>query len=83
MMKTNFDGMRKKATVDMNNLFTILDRVIVHFDIDDWENGLLKERYNAAAQSVDMMNCLHDNSVEDDMNDLSHLSINRFEEDAQ
>ena len=82
-MNASFDGMRRKSTADMNYLHVVLQRIILVSDIGDYELELLKESYNSAAQSVDMMNCLHDDSVDGDMNDLSHLGISRFEQDEQ
>lgn len=82
-MKANFDGMRRSATRDMNDLHTTL-KELIELDEYDGINEELKERivetYNNAAQSVGAMNCLYDPAVEGDMNDLSDvLSIDRLE----
>ncbi len=40
---------------------------------------LIKE-FNEAAMFVDCMNCLYDDDVDGDMNDLSDLNISRLED---
>lgn len=80
-MKANFDGMRRNATESMNYLHTVLKKVIECGWVEDWylEEKII-EAYNDAAQSVDVMNCLYDPKVEDDMTDLSDvLSIDRLD----
>lgn len=81
-MKTSFDGMRKNATRQMNLLGGILHEMLQRYSDDIAKSDMqeLIERYNSAAQAVDVMNCLYDDSVADDVNDLSHLSILRFED---
>lgn len=77
-MKANFDGMRRNATSNMNKLYLVLKEVLSDIDNDCLENEII-EAFNDSAESVDVMNCLYDPNVEDDMNDLSDiLSINRF-----
>ena len=74
-MKANFDRMRMSATRAMNRLFNVLEDVLENEDISEDNKAQIIEKFNFAAQTVDIMNCLYDDSVEDDMNDLSHLSI--------
>lgn len=50
---------------------------------DDIDIQEVKDKYDNVAQAIDVMNCLYDDSVEDDINDLSHLSINRFESEEE
>ena len=82
-MTASFDGMRKRATANMNELHEVLKDVI---ELATWESVSddLKERiveaFNDSAQSVDIMNCLYDDNVENDMSDLSEvLHIERLE----
>lgn len=75
-MKANFDGMRRIATSNMNVLEKFLEEEILIMDnyyIDDEIKEKLVKAFNDAAQSVDVMNCLYDDAVVDDMNDLSEV----------
>ena len=44
-----------------------------NYDIDDEIKEKLVKVFNDAAQSVDVMNCLYDDTDVDDMNDLSEV----------
>lgn len=83
-METSFDGMRRNATNSMNKLWDILKTVMdkeTYQEIDDDLKEEITKAFNNAAQSVDVMNCLYDPNVENDINDLSDvLSINRLDE---
>lgn len=81
-MNASFDGMRKNATRQMNFLGDILQEMLERYSDDIAKSDMqeLIERYNSAAQAVDLMNCLYDDSVADDMNNLSHLSIFRLDD---
>lgn len=75
-MEANFDGMRRIATSNMNELGKFLEEEILIMDnyyIDDEIKEKLVKAFNDAAQSVDVMNCLYDDAVVDDMNDLSEV----------
>lgn len=75
-MEANFDGMRRIATSNMNELGKFLEEEILimdNYDIDDTIKEKLVKAFNDAAQSVDVMNCLYDDAVVDDMNDLSEV----------
>lgn len=75
-MEANFDGMRRIATANMNVLGKFLEEEILIMDnyyIDDEIKEKLVKAFNDAAQSVDVMNCLYDDAVVDDMNDLSEV----------
>lgn len=75
-MEANFDGMRRNATANMNELGKFLEEEILIMDnyyIDDELKEKLVKAFNDAAQSVDVMNCLYDDTAEDDMNDLSEV----------
>ena len=75
-MEANFDGMRRIATSNMNELGKFLEEEILIMDnyyIDDELKEKLVKAFNDAAQSVDVMNCLYDDAVVDDMNDLSEV----------
>ena len=69
-MKASFNGMRKNATANMNKLHSVLKEVLSDMDNDSLENEII-EAFNNSAQSVDVMNCLYDPNVKDDMDDLS------------
>jgi len=66
-MKVNFDGMRKNATSEMNSLREIIE-TIIHEDtyqkIDEDLKEELINRFNNSASSVDMFNCLSDDTDE-------------------
>lgn len=83
-MRASFDGMRRSATANMNELCNVLKEVI---ELPSWDSISedLKQRiiesFNNSAQSVDIMNCLYDPNCDDDMNDLSDvLSIQRLDD---
>lgn len=74
-MNVNFDGMRKNATSRMNDVSYEIQQLIkkaedgAYFDLEDFEE--LAESFNNAAGSVDVFNCLYDENIDNDMNDLS------------
>lgn len=74
-MKACFDEMRRNATGKMNDLGQEIKELLEmakdgkYFEIEDFEN--LVDSFNKSAGSVDVLNCLYDDNVEDDMNDLS------------
>lgn len=76
-MKACFDGMRKNATRRMNDLGSEIKELLEmakngrYFEIEDFEN--LIDSFNSSAGAVDVLNCLYDDNIEDDMNDLSEL----------
>jgi hypothetical protein len=76
-MKVNFDGMRRKATNNMNDL---QDSIIAFLKCDD--DAYMEQlvySFNEAAQSVDAFNCLFDDNDSEDVNDLSEeLSIKQL-----
>lgn len=82
-MNVSFNGLRKNATYAMNQLWDILNTVLdedTHQDIDvDLKKEIIK-KFNDAAMFVDTFNCLYDDSVEGDMDNLSDLSISRLED---
>ncbi len=81
-MKASFDGMRKNATKEMNRFGNVLHYVLETYGGEIAKSDMQKliQRFNDAAQAVDVMNCLYDDSAEDDVNDLSYLSIIRIDE---
>ena len=76
-MKACFDGMRRNATGRMNDLGSEIKELLEmakdgkYFEIEDFEN--LIDSFNNSAGAVDVLNCLYDDNIEDDMNDLSEL----------
>lgn len=87
-MKTNFDNMRRQATASMNELGQVLKEEILivtdSYYIDDELKQKIITAFNQAAEQVDLLNCLYDDAVEDDSNDLSDvIEVERLElEDA-
>ena len=82
-MKVNFDGMRRNATNSMNALYDTINTILqenTYQHIDEDLKKELIEKFNESAMSVDFFNCVFDPDVEDDMNDLSELSICRLDE---
>ncbi len=86
-MKACFDGMRRNATGRMNDLGQEIKELLEmakdskYFEIEDFEN--LVDSFNSSAGAVDVLNCLYDDNIEDDMNDLSELidiSLIEFED---
>ena len=83
-MKVNFNGMRKVATSDMNRLHSVLDELLSKYSdtLSPYEQEAIIEAYNRAAQSVEIFNCLYDDNVEGDMDDLSDMGVNRLAGDG-
>lgn len=82
-MNVSFDGLRRNATNSMNRLWDVLNTVIdedTHQRIDIDLKKEIIEKFNQAAMFVDTFNCLYDDSVEGDMNNLSDLSISRLKD---
>lgn len=79
-MKVCFDGLRRNATRSMNSLHDAIKEIVENDNIYDSEKEELIEKFNKAAMFVDSFNCLYDDSVEDDMSNLSDLSIDRLDE---
>lgn len=78
-MKISFDGMRITATASMNALHETIFEIIEDDDICSGIKEDLIKRFNDAAMDVNFFNCLYDNEVEDDFNEMDDLSIKRFE----
>jgi len=85
MIGANFNGMRCNATRSMNRLKNVLAEVVALDSYDSVDESLkkrIKSAFDEAAQNVDVMNCLFDDEVVGDMDDLSDkLNVNRFYED--
>lgn len=83
-MKVSFDGMRRCATSAMNDLHNIIDTVLderMNQEIDLNLKEQLIKKFNYAAFQVDSFNCLFDDDVQDDLNDLTdELNIKRLRE---
>ena len=80
-MNVSFDGLRKNTTYSMNKLYEILKEIIESDNLDDYQLDELKSKWNESARYVSTFNCLYDNSVENDMTDLSELDIDTFNEE--
>lgn len=82
-MKVSFNGMRRNATDSMNELAGAIKEVIELKSYEEVDNDLKKKLidcFNDSAMRVDFFNCLYDDSVDGDMDDLSDLSVDRLEE---
>lgn len=79
-MKVTFDVLRENATYGMNELHDVLKEIIESGNLNDYHIDKLKLNWNQAARFVGIFNYLHDDTVENDMTDLSDLDINTFEE---
>ena len=77
-MNVSFDGLRTNATRSMNRLHDTIKDIIGSDDICDSEKEELVEKFNEAAQFVDVFNCLYDDKIEDDFNSMDDLSIDRL-----
>lgn len=83
VMEVSFDGMRKNATDSMNSLCEVIKEVIALKSYDEVDEDLknrLIEAFNDSAMRVDFFNCLYDDSVDGDMNNLSDLCVDRLDD---
>lgn len=80
-MEVNFDGLRKNATISMNDFYAELEYLIENSQLQDTEVEDLKEKWNYASSIVGTFNCLFD-PTDDGFSDLSHLNIKQFENNA-
>jgi len=79
-MKISFDGIRKNTTANINELCEVLKEALDEINDDDLKERL-RVAFNNTAQSIDFINCIQDDDVEDDINDLSEiLSVQKLEE---
>ena len=82
-MNVSFNGMRRNATASMNELASAIKEAIElksYEEVDDDLKKRLTDCFNDSAMRVDLFNCLYDDSVVGDMDDLSDLSVDRLEE---
>ncbi len=73
-MKVSFDGIRRATTATMDDLgVSIQDMLIAdkYNDIEDEYKQNVVEKFNEARKMVMGINCLQDDDVVDDLNDLS------------
>jgi len=73
-MRVNFDNMRRRTTRDFNKLGNVLDNFLEQYD---WE--ILSEdkeeiitSYNELRSAIASLNCLYDDAIDGDMDDLSN-----------
>lgn len=86
-MKANFDNMRIFATGSMNALGEVLQDEILTVSDSYYINDELKlkivKAFNHAAQRINAINCLYDDNISDDVNDLSDdIEVNALELDS-
>ena len=82
-MNVSFNGMRRNATASMNELASAIKEAIElksYEEVDDDLKKKLISCFNDSAMRVDFFNCLYDDNVVGDMDDLSDLSVDRLEE---
>jgi len=82
-MNVSFDGLRTNATRSMNRLYDTVKDIVEcgeYHTLSTDEKQELIEKFNEAAQYVDIFNCLYDDKVEDDFNNMENLSIDRLDE---
>ena len=79
-MNVSFDELRTNATRSMNRLHDTIKDIVEDDDISDSERKELVFRFNDAAMFVDSFNCLYDDNVEDDMNSMDDLNIDRLDD---
>lgn len=86
-MKANFDNMRRTATAQMNALQQRVSESFGYMDNYGEESALkveIAEAFNNLAYSMDIFNCIYDDDIEDDANDLSdELEIKRIDFDIE
>lgn len=78
-MTVSFDGLRGNATRSMNTLHAVIENIIEDGNLYDDEKKELIEAFNESAMFVDTFNCLYDDNVEGDMNNMVDLSVSRLE----
>ncbi len=81
-MNISFDGLRRNATRSMNTLQAVIENIIDDDYIQESTKEELIEAFNESAQFVDTFNCLYDDSVEGDMNNMVDLEIKRLEDEG-
>ena len=77
-MNVSFDGLRKNATRSMIELKGVLEQVLQlesYEEVDDNMKKEIAESFNDAKMFVSTFNCLHDDNVDGDFNDLSDMDI--------
>lgn len=82
-MNVSFDGLRTNATRSMNRLYDTIKDIVEsgeYHTLTIDEKAELIEKFNEAAQYVDVFNCLYDDKVEDDFNSMDDLSIDRLDD---
>lgn len=80
-MNVNINGIRKNATRSMVILYDSIDSLLENENISKESRLDLCEKFDEAARAVTMINCIYDNSVDGDFDDLSHIDCNYFDED--
>lgn len=79
-MKVNFDGMRKNATSNVNNLQRIIIEMMARYDMYETDEENIITAFDKVANSMSDFNMLHDDKEKGDVNDLSRLKVKRLGE---
>ena len=79
-MKVNFDNIRKKTTKEFNELGKGLDKLLEQYDWEVLDKDMqeIVAKYNNLREMIITLNCLHDDEVADDINDLANLHVMRI-----
>ena len=79
-MRVSFDGMRRNATHNVNNLQRIIIEMMARYDMYETDEENLITAFDKVANSMSDFNMLHDDKEKNDMNDLSRLNVKRLGE---
>ena len=82
-MNVSFDGMRRNLTRSMDELSAVLKEVLELKSYEEVETELKEriiEAFNDSAMRCGFFNCLYDDNIEGDTNDLSDLCIDRLDD---
>ena len=77
-MKVSMDGLRINATRSMTDLYYAIEEALNDDWIDDSVKQNLKDKYDDAARMLTTFNCLYDDRVEDDFNNMSDVDTPYF-----
>ena len=82
-MKVSFNGLRKNTTNSMTSLCRAIDCMLRddrYNDISYEHKEEVVRKFNEAARMVTTFNCLYDDSVKDDFDNMSDVDCEYLEE---
>ena len=77
-MKVNFDNIRRKTTNEFNNLGDYIENHMNEYGYYTEKAEKVVAAYNNLRNMIIALNCLHDDEVADDVNDLADLNVKRI-----